>query len=66
MFAIRWNSARMTLGALATAARTTSATYAMSAGVLGTGLLAPLPAIAYAEKRRQRARSGLRGHKYRL
>jgi hypothetical protein len=65
MFAIRWISARMTLGALA-ASRTISTPYTMSAGALGTGLFAPLPAIAYAEKRRMRARSGLRGHKYRL
>jgi hypothetical protein len=66
MFAIRWNSARMTLGALTTAARTIPAPYAMSAGALAAGLFVPLPAIAYAEKRRMRARFGLRGHKYRL
>ena len=66
MFAIRWNSARMTLGALATAARTIPAPFALSAGAFGTGLFVPLPAIAYAEKRRMRARSGLRGHKYRI
>jgi hypothetical protein len=66
MFAIRWNSARMTLGALATAARIMPAPHAMSAGAIGTGLFTPLPAIAYAEKRRMRARPGLRGHKYRL
>ena len=65
MFAIRWNSARTTLGALAAAARILPAPM-MSAGAFGTGPFVPLPAVAGAGKRRTRARFGLRGHKYRL